>query len=120
MTSPDKDPLDAFFEAAQADPPKVNDALMARIMVNAQQLQPVVPVLDGPKPETFGLWTRIKDGMGGWPSMAGLATAAVAGLWIGIDTPTLADGVMSLYFDTGLDSDFVEDDVAWATVFEEL
>lgn len=118
MTTPEKDPLDVFFEASKAAQPEASDALMARIMADAVALQPEPVVVSSPTP--VGLWGRISDAMGGWPSMAGLATAAAAGLWIGIDTPTLADGVMSLYFETETEAAFLNVDTVWTTVLEDI
>ncbi|WP_420861025.1 hypothetical protein [Algirhabdus cladophorae] len=118
MTHHKDDPLDAFFAAAQADPPQASDDLLQRVMRDASDLQPQVDAW-GAAPEP-SVWTRFKDMVGGWPSIAGLATATAAGLWIGIDTPMLADSVMSLYFDTGSAAAFDDADLAWASVLEEI
>jgi len=64
------------------------DDLFARIMADATAVdahRAVAPL----KPGWFAGFGAM---LGGWPSMAGLATAAVAGLWIGVVQPVALDG----------------------------
>lgn len=35
------------------------------------------------------LWARLEEALGGWPTFSGLATAAVAGLYVGFADPAL-------------------------------
>ncbi|MEL7026010.1 MAG: hypothetical protein AAGO57_02105 [Pseudomonadota bacterium] len=74
------DALDAFFDAARAEP---SADLMARVLADADAVQPVVAA-PARRPEREG-WFSI---FGGWPALAGLATATVAGIGIGIADPT--------------------------------
>lgn len=90
MTRPPKpDPLegaalDALLKAAPT--PKPSAALTARILRDAathqpQILAPVVP--------RRGLFATLADALGGWPTLGGLATATLAGLYIGFAQPDL-------------------------------
>lgn len=73
--------LEDFFVAARARPPQPSAGLMARIVADAAALAPKPPA-PAPRRRTGGGW-RIGDFFGGWSAMGGLATAAVAGVWIG-------------------------------------
>lgn len=115
MTKPDEDQLmlDTFFAAGRAAAPEPSDALMARIMADAAAVQAAAAT---PAPaettrgrDRFGLLGAFMAALGGWPAMAGLASAAVAGIWIGAAQPDVAMYVglseteSSLYGDSGYD-----------------
>jgi hypothetical protein len=117
MTTSKFDPLDELFAQAAQTPEAVSDDLMARVLADALAAQPVPAPIAQPVRPSF--WSRLLDGLGGWPSFAGLTTAAVAGIWIGVDTPDIANGVMSLYFETGTDVIFVDAALGWDAVFED-
>ncbi len=97
----DEAELEGLFTAARGTAPAPSDALMARILADADAALPgpghasaTVPLRAG------GGWlSRVLDGIGGWPAAAGLAAATVAGLAIGIATPEtlslLSGGVLS-------------------------
>lgn len=80
--------LDALFAEAQADA-EPSQALLDRIVADAAQA--AVPV--GVQEVRSSLWDRALEAIGGWPSLSGLATAAVAGLYIGFSDPTLIETV---------------------------
>jgi hypothetical protein len=82
---PDLD-LDALFADARAEAVPT-DALIDRIVADAAVVNAPV-VVPGP-----GLWERMLDAVGGWPSISGLATAAIAGVYIGFSDPTLLETV---------------------------
>lgn len=89
MTETDRgtdDMLESLFEAARAAQEPADAALMARVLADARAVQaetgPTALPRRGP-----GLWAML----GGWPAMGGLATATVAGLWLGF-TPALGVG----------------------------
>ncbi|MBE0452516.1 MAG: hypothetical protein IBX58_02420 [Roseovarius sp.] len=71
--------LELFFEAARAHPPEPSAALMAAVLRAAETGQPA--------PRREPLLARLRDAFGGWPALAGLATAAAAGVWIGTALP---------------------------------
>lgn len=42
-----------------------------------------------------GFWSQLIATIGGWPALAGLATAGVAGLWIGAVPPAMLQTLAS-------------------------
>lgn len=91
--------LDGFFEAGRADAPVPSSDLLARIMADAEgeavareQVRPV-------SRSRRGLLAALAAVIGGWPALAGMATAAAAGVWIGAAQPealtVLTGGVLS-------------------------
>lgn len=101
MMSTEQDPhlSDAALEALFADvrdaaEPPVPDALMARVLADAQRLQPVMtaPV----RHRTRGGWWRALFGAPGSPgTAAGLVAAGLAGVWIGFVQPLdLSSGLL--------------------------
>ncbi len=88
-TQLDDDGLEGFFEAARRMEPTPSEALMARVLADALAAQPVAPARRVPRP---GAWAQLREALGGWPALGGLATAGVMGLAIGIAAPAgLAD-----------------------------
>ncbi|MEM7596993.1 MAG: hypothetical protein AAF382_04790 [Pseudomonadota bacterium] len=91
------DPLEAEFAALKrvAEPP--SDDLMARVMADADavQAQILTPL---PKARVSAL-SRVMDVIGGWPTLAGMATAGMAGVWIGVAQPAaLLEGSQALLY----------------------
>lgn len=84
--------LDPFFAAARgAARPVPSDDLMARVLADAYAAQPVaVPAASAP-PARRGLWDMLTDVFGGVGGLAGLGTAAVAGVWLGYADPVGLD-----------------------------
>lgn len=78
--------LDALF--AQAGDVQTPDGLMDRIVQDAADLR-----VEAPVSVTAGIWERVLDAVGGWPSLGGLATATVAGIYVGFADPTLLQTV---------------------------
>lgn len=102
MTKPDEDDLflEQFFEAARSDSASPSDGLMARVLADAEAVQDELqPGADTPALQP-GVWAGLVAALGGWPAMAGLATATVAGLWFGAASPDLLDGVIGLGLST--------------------
>lgn len=83
MTDAQRDAeLDAMFDSARADPPAVSQALMARVLADAQAAQPRA------RRDLAGWLSRI----GGLPALGGFVTATCVGIWIGVAPPeTLPD-----------------------------
>ncbi|MDG2453037.1 MAG: hypothetical protein P8M63_09395 [Paracoccaceae bacterium] len=78
--------LDALFAEAAAEVPVPSDALTARILADAQsQLPQAAPQSNIAEP----FWASLFQGLGGWPTISGLAAATVAGVYIGV-APTAA------------------------------
>lgn len=80
--------LEAIFADAKADAAPSVD-LMDRIVADAVEVARPVEVAQSQP----GVLARILDALGGWPSVSGLATAAVAGVYLGISDPTLLETV---------------------------
>lgn len=102
------DALDAAFAQMRATDVVPRDALLDRIMQDADAVladRAPVTVAHPARP-----WARMLDLIGGWPSFGGLAAATVAGLWIGVAQPAaltdLSAGLIGGTVDvTLLDSD---------------
>ena len=82
--------LQAFFDAGRGGPAP-SERLYARILSDAGAAlpQPVPAAVPAPRP---GLWTTLVAAFG-WPALAGMATAAMAGLWLGFAAPDTVDGI---------------------------
>lgn len=81
--------LESFFSAARAEAPQPGGDFLARIGAQALAEQPaprvVPPVLA--RPRSPGLLQQLREALGGWAGVAGLATACAAGIWIGVSPP---------------------------------
>jgi len=85
--------LAPFFEAAREAAPEPSAQLLARVLADAGAVQDRRAAAARPATVRAGLRTRIARGLGGWPAMAGLAAAGLAGLWIGLALPTTLPGL---------------------------
>lgn len=89
---------DLFAQARSAGPVPSSD-LMARVMSDAVQMQPAPATLAPVRAQARkpGFIAQLMEALGGWPALAGLTTATVAGVWIGISPPdTLGDPLANL------------------------
>lgn len=98
--------LDALFEDAKAHPTDLPDSLFGKIVADADAVQPQITTAPHP-PQSF--WGGFLAALGGWPAFGSLATAAVAGLYIGVSDPTLATNPFSIDTDVEF-SEFLSDD----------
>ena len=89
----DAEELDLFFAAARRDAPEASAAFLTRLAVQAEAVQAVraAQAKAAPSPQAVqkrGLIAALAAGLGGWAALGGmaggLATATVAGLWIGL------------------------------------
>lgn len=103
----DEGELDRLLAGAADNAPAPSQDLMARIMADADGVAdgfaPAVPEVSSPvRP---GFFATLMKSVGGWPAMAGLATATVAGIWIGYGTPEalndLSAGYLGASYDLG-------------------
>jgi hypothetical protein len=76
--------LEAFFEAGRTAAPQPSGDLMARILADAEAARVFAAA---PRAVRRGLWASLMAAIGGWPAVASLATATVAGLYIGVSPP---------------------------------
>lgn len=90
MTNPTNKNLDDLLAQVALQKPDVPSDLMARVLIDADRLQPRAMA-----PQPTGLWNALLDMIGGWPAVGGIAMAGVAGLWIGIAPPTGIDAFTS-------------------------
>lgn len=85
------DDLDDLFAAARADRPRPSDALMARVLADAAALQPEPALPARPRPAApaapGGFWAALSALFGGGGVLAGMGTAAAAGLFLGFAQP---------------------------------
>lgn len=79
--------LEAFFEAGRQDAPVPSDALMAAILSDAQAHQPSPQAIPAARPQRRSFWQELKAQIGGWPALAGMATATLAAVWVGFAAP---------------------------------
>ncbi len=92
-----EDGLEAMFAEARAEAPPVSSALFAAIMADAEH------VLDGRgQVRSPGPLAAIWQAIGGWPALSGLATAAAAGIWIGVAAPEILEAEPMEQAETGL------------------
>jgi hypothetical protein len=77
--------LDDLFETARTQNAAPAPDFMERVLQDALQVQTDAVVVAAPPRAS---WIRqLLSAIGGWPAVAGLATAGVAGLWIGVNPP---------------------------------
>lgn len=77
--------LEAFFEVGRAEAPEPGESLMARIMADAEA---EASARERPrKAPRAGLLAGVLAAVGGWPALAGMVTAALAGIWLGFASP---------------------------------
>lgn len=86
--------LDGFFAAARAAAPRPSAALLARIEADGLREQALRSRPPAPSARRQAGWIgRLLAEMGGAPVVAGLAGAALAGVWIGLAQPAPLTGL---------------------------
>lgn len=88
--------LDAFFAAGRAAAPEPSADLMARILADAETALPRAATPAPRRNRSAGLLSLL----GGWRGFSGLATATLAGLWIGIAMPETVQALAAAALDT--------------------
>lgn len=100
--------LDDLFGAARA-PVAVPAALMARVLADADAVQPVARTLMRRRPR---LMTGLLAAIGGIGGLAGLSTAAMAGVWLGFAQPAALTAVTDSFLtDTFMTGNMVTETV---------
>jgi len=86
----DEDTLNALLAQAARDGPEPSIGLLTRIMADADTVAAETEQAPraAPKVQVIARWRLVLAAIGGWPALAGLATAAVAGLWLGVAPPS--------------------------------
>lgn len=108
--------LEAFFEAGRAHAPEPGPDLMARILADAgAEIDARDATLAAARRRRRpGLWAGLVAAIGGWPALASMATAAVAGVWLGFASPaalTSVAGGLLPSTDTGSDTAYELEDL---------
>ena len=92
--------LETLFQALRDAPEEPSADLMARVLAGAYEEQDAIAARAVPEPDQIvsqperrGFVRSLLDAIGGWPAVAGLATATVAGVWIGYNPPAAFDGL---------------------------
>ena len=88
------DDLDGFFAAARAAGPEPSEALVARVLADAEAAMPRAAVPTPAAAPRRRRWLAAAAALfGGGPMAAGLASAVVAGVAIGYAGPVTSDGL---------------------------
>lgn len=86
--------LECLFSEAREATPQPSEALMARILADAERQRSMTAASE----PHGGLFRRLAATVGGWPSLAGMATAALAGVWIGYVSPGQLGGLATEFW----------------------
>lgn len=91
--------LDDLFAAEAADTPEPSQALMQRIINDADRVSDARLMAERPTKaaQRPGFISSLVSAIGGWPGIAGLTTATVVGIWIGFSPPAAIDGLAGYY-----------------------
>ncbi|MEM9438705.1 MAG: hypothetical protein AAGA15_16880 [Pseudomonadota bacterium] len=87
--------LDTLFRASESEGPLPSGDLIARIMADAEAEQAVAALARPARPSVLA---GLRETLGGWAGLSGLAGAAAMGLIIGVFPPE----ALSTYSDTVL------------------
>lgn len=90
--------LDLLLRAARRDEAALPADLAQRMQADAARVQNEIlgRAARPARPARPGLWAVLRDALGGWPGMAGLATACAAGVWIGLAPPAMLPDPLGL------------------------
>jgi hypothetical protein len=101
----DKD-LDQFFASARESRPVPSTDLMARVLTDAYEAQPtpVAPARSVAPPPSgvLRMFADLAQALGGKGALAGLGTAAIAGVWLGYSGPSGLDWLTSALLSGGI------------------
>lgn len=92
--------LNKLFEQANAEPPQPSSDFLARVLSDGEAMQPALQGLSIPPKRGFAAalrsgFAQFGDMIGGWPALAGLSSAAIAGVWIGLSQPDMLSDPLS-------------------------
>jgi len=93
--------LDNLFAQARLAGPMPSTDLMARILSDAEQHQQLAAgFVRAAVPPRQGLWASMLAAIGGGAALAGLSTATIAGLWLGMAQPASFTAVTETFLST--------------------
>lgn len=84
------DQLDDLFAAVRETRAEASPDFLARVLADAYAAQPepaAMPAASAPRAAPPGLWARLSAAFGGGFGLAGVATAGLAGVWLGFAPP---------------------------------
>jgi Flp pilus assembly protein TadB len=89
--------------AARSKAPAPSAELMARVLADAEATQAGFDRFDrqAERPKAHAGLRAVIAGFGGWPAMAGLTAAGLAGVWLGISPTFGVSEVLAGYLDGG-------------------
>lgn len=91
--------LDDLFAAARATAPTEDTALLARVCADGLRLQPQPrPIAQIATAGNPGWWAALSNTLGGKRGLAGLGTAAVAGVMLGFVQPSSVLALTETFF----------------------
>lgn len=97
-TSLDDTELEVLFEArrgAPAAPPEPDPAFLAAVLRAAEDVQAgFAPPSRGAARRAF--WPVLREALGGWTGMGGLAAATLASVWIGMSVTLTMPGELAV------------------------
>lgn len=105
------DDLETLFRAARTDRPAPSDDLMARVLADAAALQPKAAApaprrvaAPAPSRARTGFFAGLAALFGGGGVLAGMGTAAVAGLFLGFAQPAPVSALTAAWGGSAADS----------------
>ncbi|MEP2784537.1 MAG: hypothetical protein ABJO67_02875 [Pseudoruegeria sp.] len=110
MTDHDDFDLELFFDAAQTQTADASTDLLLRIAGDADAILDARDTPVGSTPiAKVGFLAGLVAMIGGWSAVAGVSTAAVAGLWFGIMAPTGVSALTNGYLTDTSETAYVSD-----------
>lgn len=98
------DDLDAIFASAKSGAMQPSDALMARVLADADAHQPRRQIQAAPPPVRMGFFAGLSALFGGAGALAGIGSAALAGLFIGFVQPSAITSIVGYETATTIDT----------------
>ena len=95
--------LDAALAALKDEAPLPPSDLVSRVLSDAVAVQAGLAPQHATPERRQGIWQELLRTLGGWPAMAGLATAAVAGVWLGAFPPGMLPEATNSFLNSGDD-----------------
>lgn len=100
--------LDSLFQAAKRDAAKMPAGLSDRILADAARVQ---AQSRASRPRVRQSWfAQLREALGGWYGMGGLAAACATGLWMGIAPPDIMPDPVQMVFGTQAELDLLSAD----------
>lgn len=102
------DDVDALLQRAASEHAQVPDYLMTRVLNDAETEQ--ARFTAQAQTSDAGFFAQLREAMGGWAGVSGLAAASCVGFWFGVNPPhsipdavdyLTADEAYSSYYETG-------------------